>query len=274
MSGRFVYYRARYYDPSIGRFISEDPKGFAGSGVNWYAYVGNNPVNGNDPTGNMPTTLQGWKDLGSAGLGLLSNGLGVVAAGVGTITSGAITIFDPEPLTKVGAGLGTVYLAGMTAKSGYGIMANGRNFADAWSGSSPSMAPSVASYIANKIAPGNQAVALTFDGLDIMTDMSVGKLPIARIPVSKAFGAGGALAADTKWANYEDYANFTTPMWDQKAYTPAVANLFTGASAFVTGINDAGAISSATGIGSFADGGFLIYPNKPNNNQMKSVYSK
>lgn len=43
-------YRARYYDPTIGRFISEDPKGFA-AGQNFYTYVGNNPLNGNDPTG-------------------------------------------------------------------------------------------------------------------------------------------------------------------------------------------------------------------------------
>jgi len=44
------YYRARYYDPEIGRFVSEDPLGFK-AGVNFYAYVGNNPINNNDPTG-------------------------------------------------------------------------------------------------------------------------------------------------------------------------------------------------------------------------------
>ena len=44
------YYRARYYDPKIGRFISEDPIGFMG-GINKYAYVGNNPVNWVDPLG-------------------------------------------------------------------------------------------------------------------------------------------------------------------------------------------------------------------------------
>jgi RHS repeat-associated protein len=44
------YYRARFYDPAIGRFISEDPKGFE-AGINFYAYAGNNPVNGNDPYG-------------------------------------------------------------------------------------------------------------------------------------------------------------------------------------------------------------------------------
>ena len=44
------YYRARYYDPKIGRFLSEDPSGF-GQGVNFYAYVGNSPTNLVDPTG-------------------------------------------------------------------------------------------------------------------------------------------------------------------------------------------------------------------------------
>jgi RHS repeat-associated protein len=45
------YMRARYYDPQIGRFISEDPIRFAGGDVNLYAYVGNNPVNFADPYG-------------------------------------------------------------------------------------------------------------------------------------------------------------------------------------------------------------------------------
>jgi RHS repeat-associated protein len=42
------YFNARYYDPSIGRFITEDP---IRSGLNWYAYCGNNPLSYTDPTG-------------------------------------------------------------------------------------------------------------------------------------------------------------------------------------------------------------------------------
>src|SRR5438094_811233 len=44
------YMRARYYDPQLGRFVSEDPIGLAG-GINAYAYTGDNPVNGRDPSG-------------------------------------------------------------------------------------------------------------------------------------------------------------------------------------------------------------------------------
>jgi uncharacterized protein RhaS with RHS repeats len=42
---------ARYYDPSTGRFISEDPIGFQGGDINLYAYVQNNPLMRVDPSG-------------------------------------------------------------------------------------------------------------------------------------------------------------------------------------------------------------------------------
>jgi len=47
----FHYMRSRYYDPQVGRFISEDPIGFDGGDMNLYAYVGNQPVNFVDPDG-------------------------------------------------------------------------------------------------------------------------------------------------------------------------------------------------------------------------------
>lgn len=45
------YYRARYYSPGMGRFISEDPVGFKGGQLNFYAYVNGAPLNYRDPSG-------------------------------------------------------------------------------------------------------------------------------------------------------------------------------------------------------------------------------
>lgn len=60
---RLYFYRARYYDPSTGRFLSEDPIGFDG-GVNWYAYTNNEPVLFLDPYGTSTQgALQTARDL-------------------------------------------------------------------------------------------------------------------------------------------------------------------------------------------------------------------
>src|SRR5207245_8530451 len=47
------YYRSRYYDPTLGRFISEDTIG-TDAGPNVYAYVDNNPILLTDPNGTAP----------------------------------------------------------------------------------------------------------------------------------------------------------------------------------------------------------------------------
>jgi RHS repeat-associated protein len=57
------YYRARYYDQSIGRFVSEDPSGFS-AGINYYRYVRNDVVNFRDPAGLYD--LQGFSPTDAA----------------------------------------------------------------------------------------------------------------------------------------------------------------------------------------------------------------
>ena len=49
-----VYMRARYYEPSSGRFVSQDS---ARDGHNWYSYCGSDPLNFNDRTGNVRNVL-------------------------------------------------------------------------------------------------------------------------------------------------------------------------------------------------------------------------
>ena len=51
-----IYMRARYYDATNGRFLSQDSE-FAGQ--NWYAYCFNNPVSYLDASGNLPFDITG-----------------------------------------------------------------------------------------------------------------------------------------------------------------------------------------------------------------------
>ncbi|MCF6245661.1 MAG: RHS repeat-associated core domain-containing protein [Sulfurovum sp.] len=55
------YYRARYYDPTTQRFLSQDPIEFEAGDFNFYRYVGNDPVNFRDPSGLVSAEIL-WKN--------------------------------------------------------------------------------------------------------------------------------------------------------------------------------------------------------------------
>jgi RHS repeat-associated protein len=66
------YYRARYYDPQTGRFISEDPTSFQSGDVNFYVYVSNFPTGWVDPFGlveGSPANLAKRKAIANAATG-------------------------------------------------------------------------------------------------------------------------------------------------------------------------------------------------------------
>jgi RHS repeat-associated protein len=88
-TGGLVYMGARYYDPTMGRFISEDP---VGNGRNWYAYCGNNPVNLADPDGKTAYNLDGPA--------LMTLGMMAVCEGV------IIMTYSPPFIGKEGSLLG------------------------------------------------------------------------------------------------------------------------------------------------------------------------
>jgi len=76
-----MYYRARYYDPTTGRFLHKDPIGFAGGDLNLYSYVKNNPTNFIDPAGAATITIPFPNDPSIPGI----RGLGGVLGGLGLI---------------------------------------------------------------------------------------------------------------------------------------------------------------------------------------------
>ncbi|RYG98247.1 MAG: RHS repeat-associated core domain-containing protein [Alphaproteobacteria bacterium] len=77
-----VYMRARYYDPQVGRFTSEDP---ARHGQNWFAYCSNDPVNRFDQNGREDESTWAILGMSFAGAGIFGGYLALQYALTGNM---------------------------------------------------------------------------------------------------------------------------------------------------------------------------------------------
>lgn len=118
-SGRFAYtgqiwipeidlyhYKARLYSPTLGRFLQTDPVGYQDQ-VNLYAYVGNDPFNNTDPTGELAWFIPVVACLANSGC------RGAVTAAFGAAV-GAVTANEGERLRGAGKGAITGFVGGST----------------------------------------------------------------------------------------------------------------------------------------------------------------
>jgi len=236
----FYYYRARYYDPVIGRFTSEDPKGFGAGDTNFYAYVGNNPVNANDPTGNI--TFSYYAQLSLAGW----------VSEIGQ----KIGIFD-APVSSAQIGVAESFSFFDGAERDSGIFVSG----------------SAGGGMSNPLNPGN--------------NINFGLLGFGALNLSVGISPGSV----SDLAGRDDVLSFKIPSFSFSYNQDSQTGSYSGLSVGVAAGLAAGAEQTLTGvlsqkygfigyenpspaISGTANGGFILYPNKSNTNQMKSVYSK
>ena len=95
------YYRARYYSPALGRFISEDPIGINGD-LNVYSYASGDPISNADPLGLWGVTVGGYRGWGMEFTFGRDSGHWFLTGRIGLGMGGGIA-FDPFATVPGGA---------------------------------------------------------------------------------------------------------------------------------------------------------------------------
>ncbi len=239
------YYRARYYDPEIGRFVSEDPLGFAAGDVNFYAYVGNNPINFNDPSGKIVPQLIGGTINALAGAG--------------------VSFFSNEPIT-----LSSVGIDFATGAAGVGLISRFKQLSTLARVGATSASNS-GLFVANQSAKNTANILDTgksFSFENLTTGITAGNIVangLLGVPFSNV---GGKIAGNAPAITANAFEQAAVEVGFQ-----APIDVGRGLLINQTGPTIDNQLSSF-GLPSSASGGFVLYPNKPNTNMLQSVYAK
>jgi RHS repeat-associated protein len=121
-----MYYRARYYQPRLQRFIAEDPIGFYGGDANLYAYVFNAPTRFIDPSGRIAPLIAAGGVIGAAigsTIYVLTAGdnfslAGLAGAATGGAVSGSLGVIATPIAAAAGLGTGMAGTAAVNAVIG------------------------------------------------------------------------------------------------------------------------------------------------------------
>lgn len=284
------YYRARYYDPITGRFLSEDP---IRSGINYYAYCGNNPVNCRDPSGlwGAGVTGGGTFEYGevygaayqaNSGGGVFWDGLfNQVNLGAFTASGGfaggnhGLSNFGSATQQPDGSPPAS-WVVGVTGGLGAGLFLTNATKAeellgpfDTWTLNLPLVSLQVA-------YDGNIGTISANWGKSL--GISASRYPVTTTTAKtvKTFGTSSSSKTVSSQSNASPLSNV--------ANSALIAGTNSAMDAVTSAINPPSVTQSVTtgtlttellGFGeNAADGGFVLYPNMSNTNQIQSVYSK
>lgn len=202
----------RYYDNSVGRFLTRDPIGYAG-GLNLYAYCANNPVSSADPSGFNPQSdggdgLNDARDANPLNLfnpvdaygmsndawARAGNGSGTVPAALATTALAGLSIY--------GAGKGAVMGAAGLARAGWRSLVA---FAEAGADLAPE---------GTDLAAGAESNLVQRARFEVTTDGTA--IPTSKAELTQGFQDG----------NFKSYANTRTGETGTNYVDPANGKIY------------------------------------------------